>query len=170
MNQKPTDQAIADAVNAYMQANPYAPRKQIANAVGASRERIGRLHREGLVANWPDPLPRRAAIARIRAACAEMNDEFFPEALRDLLPDFSLEQIKVGLAHMRKNQEIESRLVMRHGRNTHIYSPGVRAASPRADTRQDIGNQQAAERLGEALGMPAVKPINAMAARYVFVG
>lgn len=60
---KQTDQAIAAAVNAYTQANPYAARKQIAKAVGASRERITRLHREGMVTHWPDPLPRRAAAA-----------------------------------------------------------------------------------------------------------
>lgn len=59
----PTDKQIADAVNAYVELNPYAPRKQIAKACGASRERITRLFNEGMVKKWPDPLPRRAAAA-----------------------------------------------------------------------------------------------------------
>lgn len=56
-----TDQQLAEAVNSYVKANPSATRKQIANSCGASRERITRLHKEGMVHKWPNPLPRRAA-------------------------------------------------------------------------------------------------------------
>ena len=107
---------------------------------------------------------------RVRAACAEMTEEFFPEALCDFAHELGIQKIRDALAVMRKNQEIESRLVIRHGKNTHLYSPGVRGPAPRADSRIDIGNKQSADRLGEVLGMPRIQPINEMAVRYVSLG